>query len=226
MGIRDTWKLSNTVLIKVPTQERIAAASANGWEFRHVLDGPLKEADTAKWYVAWNNEEPISSAPWTSYWITISRRRLSSLMPSTQSLASILSSSEPNRTFARMAAKQPRNPTREEMGAMRQLETQGIHLNKSTLTTWPTVHGTDGRIDPGWYLGDRFTELKTARTRVGALGSGEDRIRIGHLDNGFDRLHKGAPRHLVPVDYHGNAVDLLDYAQKKSRVATNPGEGA
>jgi hypothetical protein len=66
MGIRDTWKLSNTVLIKVLTQERIAAASANGWEFRHVLDSPLKEAATAKWYVAWNNEEPISSAPWTS----------------------------------------------------------------------------------------------------------------------------------------------------------------
>lgn len=56
----------------------------------------------------------------------------------------------------------------------------------------------DGNYPPGpefaWHLGDKYTQLESARQQVGDT-TGE-RVRIAHLDTGFDPTHQTRPMYL------------------------------
>ena len=230
-GLSDSLKMQTGVLVKVPETEIHGPATAAGWHFRHMLEGPPDvrhggqwQRRHGQWYIVWNNDKPIRTGLWTPYW-----RSLLALTPEIAdathaALGAYPVLLEPDRTFRTKAAKAPPEPDRKEA---EKIEAGGVHrVVAGALPTgaWPGVRRRDPAdprrfiIDPLWHLGDGYSELARARAAAGLPGKG-GRIRVGHLDNGLDGAHAGAPEHLARGDWRANAVGLHEYEVDLSKKA-------
>jgi subtilisin family serine protease len=223
-------RLQQTVLVKVPTTgpitDPILEKSVGGWQFRHVLQAPTDEDNRGEWYVVWNNNEPLHSGKLLASW--------GGLFSHAPAIADATYTAfhvypvliEPNRTFARPAARLTEEPP--ATADPRELdETSGVELRVTgmPMKVWSDNsenkipdpdHPGEFLIDPMWYLDDEHSQLATARRDPDLTHPGEG-IVIGHLDNGLDVGHPAAPAHLEGDDWRANAVGLLEFAQKKSR---------
>src|SRR5260370_8836359 len=54
-GVGESLHLQSTVLVKLPIDHPIAAANADDWEFRHILEAPNDAKRLTQWYVARND---------------------------------------------------------------------------------------------------------------------------------------------------------------------------
>ena len=59
---------------------------------------------------------------------------------------------------------------------------------------WPPL--PDENADFDWHLADEFSQLRSARQRVGDLATPR-RVRIGHLDTGYCPQHETLPKNLL-----------------------------
>jgi subtilisin family serine protease len=231
-GIGQSLHLQSTVLVKVPTTgpitDPILSASANGWEFRHVLQAPTDSERRGEWYVVWNNNEPFRSGKLLTSWGGLFSQAPTIADATYTAFHSYPVLIEPNRTFVRPAAKVSSEPpaTAEPVGLdvapSVTLPITGLPMkvwsdNSENKILDPKRPG-ELIIDPMWYLDDAHSQLAAARNVVHP-GEG---IVIGHLDNGLDARHPAAPAHLARNDWRANAVGLLDYAQKLSRHEPSP----
>lgn len=215
-GIGDSLKLNNAVMVKVPTSAPMAHAQAGGWEFRHVLEAPKTGGRAGEWYVAWNNASPLHGASWTN----LQARAPEIADAAAAALHAYPVLIEPNKTFTRVAAKEPAEPKKGEEVTSQYGSGVRLVITKPPMKVWSddrhpsAAHPGEFEIDPMWYLDDRHTQLARARSQFTHPGEG---IRIGHLDNGLDGHHAAAPMNLVRGDRFADAVGLLEYAQKRSR---------
>src|SRR5260370_36852558 len=58
-GVSDSLRLNSTVLAKVPIDQPIETAKADGWEFRHILEAPHDVERRGEWYISWNDNKPF-----------------------------------------------------------------------------------------------------------------------------------------------------------------------
>ncbi len=240
-SVTESLRVTSTVLVKVPDPEiHDTKASADGWHFRHVLAAPA--ADRSQWYVAWNNQRPLRTGFMNPYWMQLFARAPEIADATKQVLGFYPILLEPNRTFARFASKQGAEMLPDKAGLMLRDSATPLVYKKKPSSAWPIVRVSDaeaglkfdppGRpaIDPVWYLRDRYSQLASARERVGRPAPGMA-IRIGHLDNGYDARHAGLPENLVKESSESlkkrgalsNAVGRLEYEMSVTREEENPG---
>jgi hypothetical protein len=235
-SISDSFKVTQTVLVKVPRTEVLhTKTSSDGWHFRYVLTAP--RADQSLWYVAWNNKRPVRTGLLMPYWLSLNARAPEIADATRQVLGFYPTMIEPNRTFTRFAPRQAGETQPEEGRVAARNEPRKLVYGNKPKTTWPQVRTNKleegltldplGRpvIDPVWHLRDNYSELATARRRVGKPAKAEA-IRIGHLDNGYDNSHEGLPEGLAREKRDAtfltwgslsNAVGRLEYEQYASR---------
>lgn len=223
-NVGDSLKLQRAVLVKVPIKKPIAEGQGKGWRFCHVLEAPRTDGRAGEWYVAWNNSDPLTTGPFTNYWMRLFARAPEIAEATQAAFGAYPVLIEPNKSFGQLAAKvppepKPGEPVHSEYGSGTRLV-----INKMPSKAWPDnrqrENGKRGFvIDPLWHLDDQHSQLARARRAFARPGEG---ISIGHLDNGLDGRHAAAPMNLVRNDRAANAVNLLDYYQQMSRL--RPGE--
>ena len=219
-GIGESLRVNSTVLVKVPIDTPIPAGTAAGWEFRHVLQAPRDFERRGEWYVAWNNNKPFHFGGLLPSWPKLFSRAPEIASATHQAFGAYPVLIEPNRTFGRIASKQPPEPKPGQPVPSQYGNGVKLVINTVPVEAWPDNRSPDSShpggfvIDPMWHLDDKHSQLAAARDRFERPGEG---IIIGHVDNGLDGRHSAAPFRLHRGDSSANAVGLLEYAQKQSR---------
>jgi len=219
-GIGQSVQVSSTVMVKVPIEAPIPAGTAAGWEFHHMLQAPRDLQRRGEWYVAWNNNRPLRFGGLLPCWPKLFSRAPEIASATYQAFGAYPVLIEPNRTFGRIAAKQPPEPKPGQPVPSQYGNGVKLVINAVPVEAWSDGRDADPRhpgglvIDPMWYLDDKHSQLAAARDRFDRPGEG---ITIGHIDNGLDGHHSAAPFRLERGDSSANAVGLLEYAQKLSR---------
>jgi subtilisin family serine protease len=219
-GIGQSLRVNSTVLVKVPIDAPIPAGTAAGWEFRHMLQAPRDLERRGEWYVAWSNNKPLHVGGLFPCWPKLFSRAPEIASATYQAFGAYPVLIEPNRTFGRIASKQPPEPKPGQPVPCQYGNGVKLVINTVPAAAWPDNRGPDPSnpggfvIDPMWYLDDKHSQLAAARDHFERPGEG---IIIGHVDNGLDARHPAAPFRLQRGDSYANAVGLLDYAQKRSR---------
>lgn len=216
-GIGQSLRVESTVLVKVPIEDPIkAGASADGWEFRHVLQAPTDEERRGQWYVAWNNQKPLRFGGIFPSWGRLFARTPEIARATHAAFGSYPVLIEPNRTFVRIASKAPEEPNPGEPPPPDDGAGVRLDIHAEPMKVWSDNRVPDPEhpgqfvIDPMWHLDEKHSQLAAARARVSNPGNG---IVIGHIDNGLDGRHPAAPKHLVRGNWRANAVGLLEYAR-------------
>ncbi|HEV7405565.1 MAG TPA: S8/S53 family peptidase [Chthoniobacteraceae bacterium] len=218
--VGESLKLQRAVLVKVPITKPIDRGSGQGWEFRHVLEAPRTGGRAGEWYVAWNNDHPITTGPLTNYWMQLFARTPEIADATHAAFHAYPVLIEPNKSFGQITAKAPPEPKPGEALQSQYGAGTRLVINKMPTKVWSDNRQPDAAkpgqfvIDPLWHLDDRHSQLARARDQFAKPGDG---IAIGHLDNGLDGRHAAAPMNLVRGDWRADAVGLLEYAQKHSR---------
>jgi hypothetical protein len=227
-GIGQSLRVNSTVLVKVPIDAPIPAGAAASWEFRHVLEAPRDLERRGEWYVAWNNNKPFHFGGLLPCWPRLFSRAPEIASATYQAFGAYPVLIEPNRTFGRIASKQPPEPKPGQPVPSQYGSGVKLVINTLPVEAWSDNRALDPNhpggfiIDPMWHLDDKHSQLAAARDHLERPGEG---IIIGHVDNGLDARHPAAPFRLQRGDSCANAVGLLDYAQKQSRheLALRPG---
>jgi len=220
--INQSLHVESTVLVKVPITGPIAEptpkASADGWEFRHVLQAPTDKEHRGQWYVAWNKEKPLHFGGLVPSWGRLFSRAPEISTAVFKAFHQYPVVIEPNRTFVSTMADALAEGDSSEQGS-----TENSHGKKHLkITALPIQVWSDNRtaddenpgqfvIDPMWHLDKKHSQLAAAREEVG--GPPGEGIVIGHLDNGLDARHPAAPPNLAHNDWRANAVGLLQFAR-------------
>jgi hypothetical protein len=243
-AVVETFQANKTILVKVPGRAIVRTQKqSNGWHFRHMLKAPEDDARRGNWYVAWNNDAPLRSGFFFPYWKSLAHRAPEIADATRDVLGQYPLLIEPNLTFVRNRANRRDVLPPEERAKMAMALGDPLTLGKKSSVAWPVVRVREGDqkktgqayydslrfagsseslIDPFWHLRDDYSELATARTRVGVPAKNKA-IRIGHLDNGFDERHAGVPLHLIPekvnprIGSRANAVGRLEFEQDQTR---------
>ncbi len=185
-----------------------------------MLQAPRDLERRGEWYVAWNNNNPIHVGGLLPSWPKLFSRAPEIASATYQAFGAYPVLIEPNRTFGRIASKQPPEPKPGEPVPSQYGNGVKLVINKVPVEAWPYDRNPDPSypgafvIDPMWHLDNKHSQLAAARDDFDRPGEG---IIIGHIDNGLDGRHSAAPFRLYRGDSSANAIGLLDYAQKRSR---------
>jgi subtilisin family serine protease len=212
-GISDSLHVQSTLLIKVPIDRPIASASADGWEFCHVLEAPNDAERRGEWYVARTDKQPFRFGGLIPAWPKLFSRAPEIAVAAHKAFGAYPVVLEPNRTFGRVVSKQSPEPQPGQAAPSRYGNGVKLVINAAPMRVWSDNTMSDPKypgqtvIDPMWYLDDQHSQLAEARDDSDKPGDG---IVIGHIDNGLDGRHSAAPMRLQRNDPNANAVGLLD----------------
>ncbi len=216
----DSVRLRQTVLVKVPIGQPLAGCRSQGWEFRHVLQAPKTGGRQGEWYVAWNDDDPITSNRASAYWRAIFSRapKIADAVRGGFGVYPLLI--EPNLSFKTVPPKKQIKV--EEGQRVPSKFGDGVRLvvGAPHMKVWPDGRQTDPDdarkfiIDPMWHFDAAHSEIAQAQQHFEHPGEG---VRIGHLDNGLDARHPASPLKLERGDWQANVVGLLEYAQEAAR---------
>lgn len=212
--ISTSFDFDQRILVKVPcTGELPARAETNGWRFKLLMVASATnnlQPLPATWYLAWPPDGPryqLRHRSTSQTWRVIRRM--------TPEVADVVHEAfgqypmviEPNLIFGMHAiAPALTNITsaQEPPPGLRE-----VTAHDPPSSVWPEKKTPGGELEPLWYLGDQFTQLRTALQIVQSNAPEHAAaIRIGILDCGYDSSHYAMPEH-VEDDPEANAVNWL-----------------
>jgi subtilisin family serine protease len=212
-GVGESLHLQSTVLVKLPIDHPIAAANADDWEFRHILEAPNDEERRGEWYVARNDNRPFRFGGLIPAWPKLFSRAPEIALAAHKAFGAYPVLIEPNRTFGRFASKQTPEPQPGQAVPSQYGNGVKLVIDAPSMKVWSDGATPDplspgnSVIDPMWYLDDRHSQLASARKSFDQPGDG---VVIAHIDNGLDGRHSATPMRLRRNDPYANAVGLLD----------------
>lgn len=215
-SLRDTLRLEGRTFVKVPPHIPVRDSKAsNGWHFKYVMEAPMKSKfDAGHWYMAWHDDERDRTGS-----ILFSKRAWKKARAQTPEIVMAAKDAlgvwpvaiEPNPVFREPKIKKlpPSLPPQKSVA-----EAPGSAATVKGLKDagWATGQSADGQIQPGWHLGDDYSQLASARNTLrsnpkdGSAGGG---IKVAILDNGFDDRVAALPKNLR----HSPDFDAIGYLQ-------------
>ena len=222
--IEQSLTFDERTLVKVtaPPGEPQEAVS-NGWHFKPIVAATATsdlQPKPAEWYMVWKPRQTKADLR-VKHGKTSAWAQARAITPELANLTHDLFGAypmviAPNLIFGH------KDVTKNMTNAMRHAHSAAVStppvvvVGSSQSPAWPT------KEDPLWYLGDKFTQLASARKSVEDATPGMDgKIRIGILDCGFDGSQVMRPEN-IDDDPLGNAINVLDDLNSTNTVT--PGQ--
>jgi hypothetical protein len=192
-----------------PTETASEVTSASGTSYRITPSGSARMRaaqgpDAPAWVIA----TPRTTTPRVHPWDVAYDFAAQPPTPATQPVQFV----EPDLMQEFVYEPPPEPPTMFQFGGGRVCEL-GTPNPK-----WPS------RSEFAWHLGDEFSQLASARARVGPPAG--NRVRVGILDTGFDPTHSTLPLQLLldlQRDFFDDDLDATD--PSANGFGDNPGHG-
>jgi hypothetical protein len=206
--IAASLRFDDRMLVKIPVTGKKppedATVAADGWNFRHLVEAPHDRENAGDWYVTWQDSDLARHRPeWRillGRWERTRRAAPALSDAARDALGAYPVMIEPNLVFARMVtSKEGAASNHPDPGAGSRPDGNDLEAAASRSDEWPAP----ADANPAWHLGDGYSQLAAAQSRVDSEQMRA--IRIGILDNGFARRQAGRPAYL-DEDSHGDAM--------------------
>jgi hypothetical protein len=213
-SVIQTVAMENRLFVRVPGAIHEAPPEADGWSFRHVVEGPKIGEVTHQWYVAFrkrDRRDRLYHIPFRVPWASARSRAPELADACKKSLGAYPQLIEPGLIFSKWASKGKLTQEAYDAAAKEPKPTSPpkLEVKAAPLAVWPSKRTPEGHFDPVWHLDADHTQLADARERVRRESPSAAReIVIAHLDTGYDIRHAAMPKYLME-DLDGEAVQAL-----------------
>lgn len=222
--IKESFTFDERILVKVtappgdPTE-----VAGDGWRFKPIVAATATDALQplpAEWYMVWKPGQTKGDLRYKkslgAAWKGVQRDTPKLAEAVHDLFGSYPMVIEPNLIFGHKDLTTNKVKLSTRAKSSKEYIPPTVFVGDGPSTVWPA------RKDPLWYLGDDYSQLRSARETVEKETHGMDGvIRIGILDCGFDGSHAAMPEN-IEDEPEGNAINVLDNPRVTNSIS--PGE--